>query len=144
MLTLSFCFYSSPLATFEFMISSALVLDGNEKLALTVGYTHAEHASAPTVKACNATFIYDTCFLEAGIGEYEVTIDDDKILMTSLGSPRLVALANNTQVDYSYDKGGYHPSTLAGVAEMLWEKYESWVADYKPKDGATLSYSTLR
>lgn len=38
------------------------------------------------------------CTMKSGIGDYLVTIKDDKIQMADLPNPKLVALANNTAV----------------------------------------------
>lgn len=107
------------------MISTVLVLDEKEKIALSTGYSTVPNPEATTLSDCKTNFVRDTCLLEAGIGEYDVHIQANEIIMTSLGSPRFVAISNNTNVDYSvHGTTGAHPSTLAGI---VFEMTNRWV-----------------
>lgn len=108
-----------PLETFQFLISANLILDGKEKMALNTAYTVVED-DARGLKHCNTTILFDSCLLAAGIGEYDVHIEANEIIMSSLAPPRMVAMANNSDVDYKAAPNlGAHTSTLAGVvAEM--------------------------
>lgn len=121
-----------PLETMQLLVATNLVVHGDqEKIAVTTGWTRVEE-SASRPRDCNTTLTLDTCFLEAGIGEFDVVIEGNEIDMTTLGTPRLVALSNNTDVDHGFDKvTGYHPSTLGGVVAMMLASWDTFVSSYK-------------
>jgi hypothetical protein len=64
------------------------------------------------------------------VGEYDVLINDDKVEMASLGNPRILAVANNTRVDYSAPKIGNtsHSSTLAAIIYFTFGRYDCYNA----------------
>lgn len=105
-----------PLETIQFLISANLVLDGKEKIALNTAYTAVENDARHFLKRCNTTILFDSCLLEAGIGEYDVHIEANEILMSSLAPPRIVAIANNSDVEYTAVPSlPIYASTLGGV-----------------------------
>lgn len=123
-----------PLNTYQLLITSNLVVEEHsEKIALTTGWTRVQEGSKD-YRNCKTTLTLETCLLEAGIGEFDIIIEGNEIDMTSLSSPRLVALSNNTEVDHGVDPlYGWHPSTLAGIVSMMWGHWDTLVSDYKER-----------
>lgn len=85
---------------------------------------------------CKGTIYYTECSTIMGIGEYDVLIKADKIMMDSITTPRLIAPANNTIANHTLD-GKLIPgqlSTLGGIAEILELRLGSALA-YVPVNG---------
>lgn len=117
------------------MIAATLVLEEKGKIGLITGYANVQEAGAGYID-CKTTFTYETCLLEAGIGEYDVLIQDNAIIITSLTVPKLVAISNNTRVDYTIGKvTGHHPSTLGGILANFTYRWAAWVSSWKPRKG---------
>ncbi len=74
---------------------------------------------------CRGTFNLTTCAFVSAIGEYDININNDEATLSSTEYPRIVAIANNSQVERQFSPSLYgHRSTLAGlvyVANSLWE-----------------------
>jgi hypothetical protein len=104
------------------MITSSLVEEVNETLTLVTGFT--------TKNACVGHFNYTVCTLQSAVGEYNVSINNDKVTLDSPGHPVIVALANNTKADHEASKAGYLRSTLASVAASIYSQWDSYSANY--------------
>ena len=112
-----------PLDRQAFLIASSLVEDGSkEKLNLVTGYT--------TENDCVGNLNYTVCTLESAIAEYDVSIDDGKMTLDSPGTPTILALANNTGIDHKTHDGGYHHSTMSIIALQIWDRWDSYAANY--------------
>ena len=83
-----------------------------------------------TTQDCVGTFTYNVCTLESAVGEYDVLINDDKVEIASLGNPRILAIANNTWVDYSAPKIGNtsYSSTLSAIPYFTFGRYDCYNA----------------
>lgn len=115
---LQFTDVAPPLSTLAFMVDISLVVDEeNEYINLIVGYGRNEN--------CTGTLTTRTCSLHSAIGEYDILVSGDKVEIMP-GRPRIVALANNTEVSHKWSqKNDDHPSTLGGVAFLAWQKLET-------------------
>lgn len=83
---------------------------------------------------CSGVLNYTICSLEAGIGDYDVQVENNKIKMNSLGTPELVSLLDNP-VNRTYNQ--YitgHLSTLAPVVVLLDNWYSGMICYYKTKE----------
>ena len=117
------------------MITSNLVEGVNETFNLITGFT--------TENACSGYFNYTVCTLESAVGEYSVSVSNDEVTLDSAGHPLIVALANNTKADHEKSKAGFSLSTLAGVADTISSRWESWAAIYQMYGAYTpLIYNT--
>lgn len=130
-----------PLESYLFLISINLVIDDDrEKVALTTGYTTPQSDSSN--QDCEVTFTYETCLLEPGIGEYQVLIQDNQIIMSSLAAPTQVAKSNHTGFQETIPgEGGTHSSTLAGIVLSSNDRWNAFVSDWSPEPGNTISLS---
>ena len=119
-----------PLEHDAFLIAPSLLVGQRETVNLITGFSTQKH--------CEGTLNYSICTLEAGIGEYEVTVDHDKIPMETLPTPTLVTLANNTAVNHTFDQEiqGHH-STLAGIVNVMNVRYASYLFYYPWKGTVT-------
>lgn len=64
-----------------------------------------------------------------------MTITDGNKVTLADAPPRIVALANNTRVNHQWDDSlQSYPSTLAGITQLFYQKYET-VANYYFQDG---------
>lgn len=111
-----------PLSSFSFLIDISFILDEKEHINLITGYGRSDN--------CTGTFNYTICTLDSAIGEYDVSVNGDKLeLAPSL--PHIIALANNTRTSHDWDAGKqYYPSTLAGIKSYALEKWGSAVNCY--------------
>ena len=106
-----------PLYTLTFLIDISLELDEKEHINLITGYGSSHN--------CTGTFNYTICTLDAAIGEYNVTVTENKVTLDS-GLPRIVAIANNTRVNRKWDKAeNWYPSTVAGIVQIAFQKSRS-------------------
>lgn len=110
-----------------FIVNPNLVTKDREVINLLTGFSNAEG-----MNECTGSFNYTICTLESGIGEYDVHVHNN---LTTLENPSkapiLVALANNTAVDHSIDQNlGGHPSTLAGIVDALYTRYQAVIFYY--------------
>lgn len=79
---------------------------------------------------------YTICSLEAGIGDYNVQVENDRIKMNSLGAPKLVSLLENP-VNQTYDHYlTSHLSTLAPIVAILDPWLSGFITFYKYKEFA--------
>ncbi|KAF2484919.1 hypothetical protein BDY17DRAFT_93733 [Neohortaea acidophila] len=102
-----------PLEVVGALMQTSVVLSQHEAIDLMTGF-------ATFNEDCTGTFQLQACTFHSGIGEYDVLIQDGDIVMTDLGSPELVAYANNTATDFTWSKERLaYPSTLAGVSEWM-------------------------
>ena len=63
-------------------------------------------------------------------------MNDEKVEIES-GHPRIIALANNTEVSHTWSREGLeYPSTLGGVVELAWQKLET-MDNYYVDNGST-------
>jgi hypothetical protein len=109
-----------PLDRNSFLISGGLLLGDHERLNLITAFAETE--------ACVGELEMTVCTLEPAIGEYDVEVDHGKVTLLD-ASPRIIALANNTKVDRTWDDAGsYYPSTLGGVSALTYIRYESAVS----------------
>ena len=128
---------ASPLNSQVLIVGINLLLDVTEKVVIITGAANAEPGAADPAD-CVATLKYTTCTFEAGVGEYDVLIQNDKILVESIGKPRLISLANNTQAAHNITQNKdtrYLNSTLAGIVDMMSNRWETSVAYWKGPDG---------
>lgn len=110
-----------PLASVAFAIQTTLTFEhGNEVINLITAYAEP--------KGCGGTLNLTVCTLKSGIGDYVVSIKDDKIQMADLSNPTFVALANNTGVlrTNPYAVPPAKNSTLGGVASMMENEWQTW------------------
>lgn len=85
---------------------------------------------------CTGVLQITLCALESGIGEYDVDIINDEIHMRGLQMPTSTVLANNSQVNHTaVPPRGVHPSTLGGISNMGWQRWNSILFRYP--DGNT-------
>lgn len=120
--------HSVPLETLGFFIAPGLLLQDTESIVLVTGNTTFD-------EDCTGTLAYRTCKLESAIGAYDITIQNDQIVMSTISAPSLVALANNTGVNHTYDHyWSSHFSTLGGIQDYVAIKWQSYVA-YTPSTG---------
>jgi hypothetical protein len=99
-----------------FFVSVGLLVDGaSEKINIITGYS--------TTQNCSGIFDYTAYTLEAAIGEYEFTVTNGSVSPLALDTPRIVAISNNTGVDENH----FNHSTLAGIVELVQERYISAV-----------------
>ncbi len=121
-----------PLDVDAFIITATLLLlPSGEAVDLITGYSTFD-------KDCKGVLNLTSCTLRSAIGEYEVEVYKENMLMDTLSSPTLVAFANNTEVEYTvtpYDGG--KPSTLAGPISIVGEKYQDFVSYYSSDSGNT-------
>lgn len=89
---------------------------------------------------CSGTLNSTVCTLKAGIGYYEVTVENDKIMMDSIGAPSFAAYANNTPVDNTVDPSlAGHKSTLAGIGSLIEYRWGSFLAYFRSKSSDVLT-----
>lgn len=76
---------------------------------------------------CNGDLEVEICSLVSAIGEYNITIEDDKMTVDSAAHPRIIGIANNTAVSQKVAApGGLYLSTLAGIVDasyLIWNSY---------------------
>lgn len=128
---------ASPLNQLLFFIGASLIVDdpsGMEKVNLITGHSSTER--------CNGTLEYTACTLESAIGEYDVLIENNMLLLHAVAPPQIVALANNTAVDHTMDPAIYtHNSTLASVVSAFLSNWGTFVAAYKSQDEVSFASS---
>ncbi len=128
-----------PLSNEVFFISANLVLGNQEMLNINTAY-------ATMNGDCSGMLNSTTCEFVAGVGEYEVTVKANNIMMESVHSPAFVAFANNTAVNHAFGptgSGAGHPSTLAGLGALLEYKWDSLLAYYHSKSLNDIASFTL-
>lgn len=115
-----------PLAHDLFLVSMSFVPGQRESINLITGYG--------TPVDCEGLLNYTVCTLVSAIGEYDLPLHGEDIILDDLKTPSLVALANNTASSYDYDKEtqGYK-STLAGIVDCaidVWHYFAAyWLQD---------------
>lgn len=121
-----------PLGHESFIVATALDVSGDyEKI-------NSINAYAPSTN-CTGSITYDICSLESAVGEYNVTINDNKVIIDTAASPKILRIANNTLVDRTPEANGYHVSTLAGVVEAAHLIWNSCVFTAKANGTTTVS-----
>lgn len=75
------------------------------------------------------------CNLVSAVGEYEVIITKDPPSVESSWTPDIIAMANNTQVNYEWQSQGYHFSTLGGIVMQAYNKWGSWSSFWTLQNG---------
>jgi hypothetical protein len=121
------------LENMAFSVSVNLMIDDSrEKIDLVTGFSSS--------KSCVGTYTYMACTLEAAVGEYDVIITGNSTELKS-ATPRILAIANNTQVNTTWDReaGGFD-STLAGLVTMHWSRWQGYVTYFK-LDGALSTFA---
>jgi hypothetical protein len=123
-----------PLGQMAFFISVGLDIQGErESIYLVTGYAQPVD--------CVGTLTYTACTLESAIGEYDVVVKNNQLLMQNLENPRIVARANNTAVDNAYDPiSASHKSTLGAVAAFAFAKWDTSYVLFGSEDGASRVY----
>ena len=120
--------YAPPAGHESFIIATTLDTSGKtEKINALTAYT-------PT-SDCADGIEYTVCSLESAVGEYNITIENDRLSLDSAAYPRIIDIANNTAVNRTPGSDGFRLSTLAGVAagaRVLWDSnvYASRVNGY--------------
>lgn len=105
----------------SFLTTTSLLVGDRERVNLVTG--HAQ------VRDCAAQFKYQACTLESAVGEYDISIQDDVVAIDPV--PSIVALANNTVVNNTVQgRAGNHPSTLAGIVQLSFEKWECFFGSW--------------
>ena len=128
-----------PLGSNYFFVSMNLLLQDRyrEKLDIISGYATVD-------SDCNGILNYTTCEFVAGIGEYEVTVKDNKVVMTSEMSPSFVALANNTAVNNTWVPALQgHPSTLSGLQQLLYLKWGTSLMYYSDQKTGGIQWKSF-
>ncbi|KAF2483167.1 hypothetical protein BDY17DRAFT_142652 [Neohortaea acidophila] len=114
-----------PLESDSFATATRLVANGQESISVFAAFGDIQDNGTGTLH-------YRTCIFRSGIGSYDISIENDQIVMESLQNPRFVAFANNTAVDNSMSKTvGGHPSTLAGISSSMKTEMDSLVSFYR-------------
>lgn len=114
-----------PLESDSFVIDVRLLVEGQESINVFAAFATVENNATGLLR-------YRTCILRAGIGLYDVSIQNDQIIIAGVQNPLFFAFANNTQVDHTMSKEvGGHPSTLAGIVDAMTSEYDTWVTFYK-------------
>ena len=110
-----------PLDYNLFFVATSLVLNEHESINVIAGY-------AENNPDCSGVLHYTSCDLHSAVGEYNVSIEDNAIDPKSLSSPNIIALANNTAVNHAIDPAQEkHLSTLGGLVEYFWTKWNTYV-----------------
>ena len=110
-----------PLNQQAFMISISLDERTVETLNLVTGWSETNE--------CVGNFTYTVCTLASAIGEYDVSINGNKATLINPSQPRIIAVANNTKADHSWDRfSAAYSSTLAAQAELFFTQFESFMA----------------
>ncbi|KAK5174616.1 Serine carboxypeptidase 3 [Saxophila tyrrhenica] len=124
---------AGPLNQQAFVTAAALDPTGqsHETINLLAGYS--------TTTDCAGTYHYTACTLQSAIGEYNITVAGNLSSIETLGTPRIVALANDTRTNGIVEGGG-HASTLAGVMAIYSEPWQSQVTAYN--DRGRVSWQT--
>lgn len=116
-----------PLDSNAFIIQTNLVLEDlqAETINLITAYATSSH--------CEVTINLTACSFQSGVGEYEVSIHRNEIDMLSLGTPQLVAMANNSAVNRTWDPDvAAYRSTLAGIVDLMNVRWGGRISFYKP------------
>ena len=89
-----------------------MVAGASEKINVITGYSTTTH--------CAGILNLTACTLESAIGEYQVSVSENKTTLIDPSGPRIVAIANNTAVSHRITKQSYgvHKSTLAASVSM--------------------------
>lgn len=135
-------YVAPPLENNAFTVAVILDVSGEqEKLNMFTGYATLDDE-------CKGTYNYTTCTLESGIGEYDVTVEDEKATLDTPVMPRFVALAQNAAVNHTFfsDESEYgQPSTLAKVAEESIYQWNMAILYYgmgSPAGGGTMTFGS--
>ncbi|KAK5163275.1 uncharacterized protein LTR77_010861 [Saxophila tyrrhenica] len=99
---------------------SLLIDDEHETLNLFTGHA--------TMDGCEGTFKYRACTFASAVGEYDVTIDNNRVTLDQT-PPRIVSFANNAAMNHTLDSGMYQ-STLAGIVTLLRTQWTTSYATY--------------
>lgn len=110
-----------PMGSYAYFIASHMVIENDrEWLNVVTGYSTSED--------CKGVLNYTACTMESAIGEYDVTITGDRLILENPESPTIIAIANNTRSNTTWDdeQAGY-PSTLAGIESFARDTWSSSV-----------------
>lgn len=119
---ITFLLIAPPLNRQAFMVQPSLVEGVNETINIVTGFT--------TNSGCVGHLNYTACTLQSAIGEYDISINDDKVTLDAAGHPKILALANNTKADHEGVKKGYFRSTLSAVSSQMLLQWDSFAANY--------------
>jgi hypothetical protein len=109
---------AAPLSQNSFFISPGIILGEREQVNLVTAFAKTED--------CAGVLYMTMCTLESAIGEYEVTIDHGQVTLGE--EPTIIAVANNTKVDHTWNNiTSSYPSTLGGIVTSAQNRFESWV-----------------
>lgn len=112
-----------------FFIANALIPQQRESIALNTAFSETT--------ACKGMLTMTSCEFVAAVGDYNVTIDDDRATLDAPARPTIVAIANNTAANATINAAiGARDSTLAGLVKLHWDR---WVASMQMSyiDGIT-------
>jgi hypothetical protein len=124
--------FAPPISQQIFSVSVGLMLNEQEQI-----YLVTQHYRSYEGEDCVGTLLRNACTLESAIGEYEIPISDDKATINDPGQPKIIALANNTRTNYSFDAHlGGHPSTLAGIVNEAFFLWDSLSSIYRTDSGS--------
>lgn len=88
-----------PLNQQAFMITISLVVEGGvEKINVVTGFS--------VVRRCVGHLKLTACTLESAIGLYRIGISNNETTLLDPANPRVIAMANNTAIDYAPTKQG--------------------------------------
>lgn len=107
--------YAPPINQISFLVFPSLVLGERESINLVTAY-------AEFLPDCTGILNMTSCNLVSAIGEYDVSVRDNTVNLDKPISPRILAIANNTQVARRWDPNWkWYPSTLAGIVRQTHE-----------------------
>ena len=118
--------YRPTLGQQDFFISNVLMLGENESINLVTGNAWT--------KDCKGVLNYTACTLESAIGEYDISIEHDLATLDneSVARPNILGLSKNVRVNYTTDpQFKMHVSTLGGISDLHWYKWDSSNILYK-------------
>ena len=124
-----------PLTSEAFFIDMGFIVNEQESINLITAFSQTTN--------CAGLLHYTVCNLVSAVGEYEVTIKGNGLVLPDAVSPTIVAVANNTRAK---PIGGeatppWHKSTLAGVVFAGLRKWHS-AAKLLPGGNGTISSMT--
>ncbi len=80
---------AAPLDRAAFLVSSSLVLDARESMNLVTGFSE--------ITNCIGTLHLTACDLRSAIGEYDVAVQDNAVIPSSIHDPQVISIANNSK-----------------------------------------------
>ena len=124
--------YAPPMDHAVFVSATSLVLGEREAINIVTAFSDAADSVG------NIT--YKACTYETAVGEYEAVIEGDSLRLESPGAPKIIAMAHNTPVNQTWDASALgHPSTLGGIAYLMWTRWDAYVSLYPNSQGQITS-----